>query len=108
MKPEVFVGLKAKNIFILNEYEKAKSVNENVVAGISHNEYKDVLLNKKYIKHSINRIQNKDYRIGTYEINKILVAYFDDKMHIQNNQNDGLVPRCKKQLSCKKQLYFFL
>ena len=57
-------------------------MNENVVAEINHNEYKEVLLNKKCITHSINRIQNKDYRIGTYEINKILLACFDDKMHI--------------------------
>ena len=30
------------------EYKKAKEVNKNGVAKISHNEYKDVLLNKKY------------------------------------------------------------
>ena len=29
-----------------SEYVKAKGVNKNVVAKISHNEYKDVLLNK--------------------------------------------------------------
>ena len=52
-----------------NELKKAKSVNKNVVATISHNEYKDVLLNKKYTRHSMNRIQRKDHRIGTYEIN---------------------------------------
>ena len=57
-------------------------MNENVGGETNHNEYKEVFLNKKYIRHSINRIQNKDYRIGTYEINKILLACFDDKMHI--------------------------
>ena len=29
----------------------AKGVNENVAATISHNEYKDVLLNKKCTRH---------------------------------------------------------
>ena len=38
---------------------------------ISHKEYKDVLLNKKCLRHSMNRIQSKDHKIGTYEINKI-------------------------------------
>ena len=52
-----------------SEHKKAKSVNRNVVATVSHNEYKDVLLNKKCLRHSINRIQRKDHRIGTYEIN---------------------------------------
>ena len=31
-----------------SEHEKEKGVNKNVVATISHNEYKDVLLNNKY------------------------------------------------------------
>ena len=34
-----------------NEHKKTKGVNENVVATISHNEYKVVLLNKKCIRH---------------------------------------------------------
>ena len=49
----------------------AKDVNKNVVATISHNEYKDVLLNNKCRRHSMNRIQSKDHRIGIYEITKI-------------------------------------
>ena len=47
---EEFFGLKPKMYSILvddsNEHKKAKGVNKNVVATISHNEYKDVLLNK--------------------------------------------------------------
>ena len=36
------------------------------------------------------RIQSKDHRIGTYEINKILLSSFDDKMYILNIRYDGL------------------
>ena len=50
-------------------------------ATISHNEYKDVLLNNKCI-HSMNRVQSKDQWIGTYEISKILSYCFDDKIYI--------------------------
>ena len=64
-------------------------MSRNVVATISHHEYKDVLLNKKCLRHSMNRIQSKDHKIGTYEIKKISFSYFDDKMHIQNNVYDG-------------------
>ena len=44
-----------------------KGVNRNVVAKTSHKEYKDVLLNNKCLRHSLDRIQSKDHRIGTYE-----------------------------------------
>ena len=46
-----FVGLKPKMYSILlndsSEYKKAKGVNKNVVVKISHNDNKNVLLNKK-------------------------------------------------------------
>ena len=35
-------------------------------------------------------IQSKDYRIGSYEINKIYLSCFNDKIYIQNNEFDGL------------------
>ena len=36
------------------------------------------------------RIQSKDYKIGTYEINKISLSCIDDKVYIQSNGYDGL------------------
>ena len=60
-------------------------MNRNVVATISHNEYQDVLLNKKCLRHLMNKIQSKDYGIGTYEINKISLSCFDEEIFIQNN-----------------------
>ena len=56
-----FVGLKPKMYSYLvdgnSENKKVKGVNKNVFATIRHNEYKDVLLNKKCLRHSMNRIQ---------------------------------------------------
>ena len=78
---EEFVGLKPKMYSFLvdkNEHKKVKGMDKNVVATISHNEYKDVLLNKKCIRHSMNKIQSKDHRIGTCEINKISLSRFDE------------------------------
>ena len=54
----------------------------NVIATIIHNEYEDVLLNTKCIRHSMNIIQSKDHRKGTSEIRKISLSYFDDKIYI--------------------------
>ena len=65
-----------------NNEHKKKGVNRNGIATISHNEYKDVLLNNKGIRHSVNRIQGKDHRIRTYEINKISWSCFDHKTFI--------------------------
>ena len=44
---EEFMELKPKmySFSVDSEYEKAKGANKNVIATISHNEYKDVLLN---------------------------------------------------------------
>ena len=69
-----FVGLKPKMYsFLVNnssKHKKARGMNRYGVAIISHNEYKDVLLKKKCLRHSINRIESKDHRIISYEINK--------------------------------------
>ena len=91
---EEFVGLKSKMYSYLvndnSEHKEAKGMNRNAVATISHNEYKDVLLNKKCLRHSMNRIQSKDHKTGTYEINKISLSCFDDKIYIQGNGYDEL------------------
>ena len=38
----------------------------------------------------MNRIQSKDHRLGTYEMNKISLSYFDGKIHILNNECNRL------------------
>ena len=47
-------------------------------------------MNKKYLRYSMNRIQSKDLRIGTYKISNIFLSCFNDKILIQNNGYDGL------------------
>ena len=71
-----------------SEYKKAKGVHKNVVT-ISHNEYEGVLLSRKYLRHSINKIKTKNHRIRACEINKIYFSYLDDEIHILNN--DGSI-----------------
>ena len=45
-----------------NGKHKKAGVDKNVVATLSHNVYKDVLLNNKYLRHSMNGVQSKDNR----------------------------------------------
>ena len=91
---EEFVGLKPKMYSYLvddnSEHKKAKGVNKNVDATISQNECKNVFLNKKCLRHLMNRILSKYHEIGTYEINKISLSCFDDQIYIQNNECDEL------------------
>ena len=53
-----FVGSKRKKCWFLvddsSEHKKATDLNKTVVAAISHGEYKDVLLNEKCLRYSMN------------------------------------------------------
>ena len=73
-----------------SEHKKAKGKNKNVAVIINHNKYKDILLNNKCLRHSVNRILCKNYRIRTFEINKFSLSCFDDKVYSLNNGYDGL------------------
>ena len=64
---------------ILVNIKKAKDLHKNADAKIRHNEYKDFLLNKKCLRHLIDRTQSKNHKIGTYEINKTSLSCFDNK-----------------------------
>ena len=40
------------------------------------------MFNKKVTRHKIKRIQTKKHKIGTYEIDKISLSWFDDKRYV--------------------------
>ena len=42
-----------------SEHKKAKDVNKHVAEKITHSKYKDVLLNQKSLRHSMNIIQRE-------------------------------------------------
>ena len=78
-----FVGLKSKMYSLISvddeEVTKTKGVNKKK---IRHEELVDVLFNKKVIRHNMKRIQSKLYRIGTYDVCKILLSCFYDKRYL--------------------------
>ena len=63
-----FVRLKSKMYSLISsdhkKINKAKGVNKK----LRHNEYLDVLFNKKAVRHKMKRIQSKLCKIGTYDI----------------------------------------
>ena len=82
---------------------KKKGLNRNVVKTVSQNEYKNVLVSEKYLRHSMNRIRSGDHKIVTYKVNKISLSYFDNKIYIQNSGYYGLVPGAR--VNYRKQLF---
>ena len=74
--------IKVKNEF----YKKIDGKESNTAKGVNvpteFSEFKDVLLNKKIIRHKMKRIQAKKHKIGTYEIGKISSSCFDDKRFV--------------------------
>ena len=63
-----FVRLKQKiSSFLVEDSsacKKAKGMNKNVDARMSHNDYKDILLYKKYLLYLMNRIQSNNQKKG--------------------------------------------
>ena len=60
------------------ESNTAKGVN----IATEFNEFKGVLLNKFFFRPKMKRIQAKNHKIRTYEIDKISLSCFDDKRFI--------------------------
>ena len=77
-----FVGLKLKmySLVTVDDEEKvrAKGINKK----LRHDEFYDVLFDKKVIRHNMKRIQAKKHRLGTYDICKVPLSCFDDKRHM--------------------------
>ena len=57
---------------------------------ISHKGYKNVLLKKNCLRHSMNRIQSKNHRIETCEIlwNQTFLSCFGGNIYILHNGYD--------------------
>ena len=69
-----FVGSKSKMYSLISvddrELNKVKGINKK----LRHEEYVDVLFNKKVVRHNMKRIQSKLYEIGTYDVFKISLS----------------------------------
>ena len=77
-----FIGLKSKMYSIkkINGSESSTTKGVNIVTEL--NEFKNILFNKKVIRHKMKRIQAKKHKIGIYEIDKISLSCFDDKRYV--------------------------
>ena len=76
-----FVGLKSKMFSIKEIKGSESSTTKGVNIATEFNEFKDVLFNKKVIRHKMKRIQAKKHKVGTYEIDEISLSCFNDKRY---------------------------
>ena len=77
-----FLGLKSK-MYSINKID-GKEYNTAKVVSIANefDKFKDVLFNEKIIRHEMKRIQSKNHKLGTYEIDRICLSCFDDKRYV--------------------------
>ena len=66
-----FVGLKSKMHSIKNNDGKETNKAKGVSVATEFKKFKNILFNKKIMRHKMRRIQAKNHKIGTYEINEI-------------------------------------
>ena len=76
---KIIVGLKSKMHSMKNINGKESNTTKGVNIATKFNEFKDTSFNKKVVRHKVRRIQSKECKIGTYEVNKISLSCFDDK-----------------------------
>ena len=88
----VELRLKMYSLVTVNneETKNANGVNKNIVKNIRHRKYIDMLFNKKMIRHKMKRVQTKLHTIGTYNVCKISLYFFDDKRYILNDGINSL------------------
>ena len=80
-----FVGLKSKMHSMKNIDGKEINTAKGVSVAIEFKKFKNTLFNKKIMRHQMRRIQAKNHKLGTYEINKISLSCFDDKRSISKD-----------------------
>ena len=52
---------------------------------IKHEDYKDVLFNKKQMHHTMKTIRSKNHQLGSYELNKKIHPKLSNKRLKRNN-----------------------
>ena len=85
-----FIGFRSKMYSYVKDNGKnekmAKGVRKYVIKkNITHENYKDCLLNGKQMLHSMRTIRSDHHQIGSYQLNKISLSCFDDKRYIHED-----------------------
>ena len=77
-----FVGLKSKMYSIKSIDGKETNTARGINIVTEFKKLKNILFNKKIMRHKMRKIQAKNHKLVTYEINKISLSCFDDKKFV--------------------------
>ena len=77
-----FVGLKSKVYSIKKIDGKEHNTAKKVSIATEFDKFEDVLFNKNIIRQKMKRIQSKNHKLGTYEIDNIYLSCFDNKRYV--------------------------
>ena len=85
-----FIGLRSKMYSYVKDIGKnektSKGVRKYVIKkNITHENYKDCLLNGKQMLHSMRTKRSDHHQIGSYQLNLISLSCFDDKKYIHED-----------------------
>lgn len=80
-----FVGLKSTMYAILTVDGKKSTTTKGVNVALVFPEFKDILFDKKVVRHKMRRMEAKLHEIGTYEVEKTPLSCFDDERFILND-----------------------
>ena len=85
-----FIGLRSKMYSYMKDNQKgektAKGIKKNIInKDLKHEDYKEVLLNNKQMRHTMKSIRSSNHKLGSFELNKISLSCFDDKRFIHEN-----------------------
>ena len=85
-----FVGLRSKMYSYMKDNNKggctAKGIKKNVIRQeLRHENYKNVLFDKRQINHTMRVIKSEKHIIGSYVLDKTSLSCFDDKRYIHEN-----------------------
>ena len=97
-----FIGLRSKMYSKKKKNHSESSTNKGVNIATEFNEFKDVLFNKKVIRHKMKEIQAKKHKIGIYEIDKISLSCFDVKRYVLDDGVNTLAYFHKDCNKCDK------
>ena len=91
-----FISLKSKMYSYVKDNEKgrrtAKRIKKNVINNnIKYEDYKNTLINNEQMHHKMKTIRSQRHQLGSYEINKVSLSYFDDKRYIHDNGTNSYV-----------------
>ena len=89
MKDEIGGVIVMESVGLKSEMQTMKKINSkecNTAKGVTlrteFDKLKYVLFNQKFIRHRMKRTQSKKHKLGTYEIDKISLSCFDNKIYV--------------------------